>query len=148
VATTIIHVDGLRQLGENMRSLSVKVAKKVSSRTTSKGAQVIKRRAKANLKTSPSVDTGLLEKNVVIKKLGKRDSKLTSEHIATVKKAAYPNDPDNTRRVANFVEYGTVKMPAEPFMRPAFDTGKSEALTAMTDELRRGIDDATKGLPK
>lgn len=148
MATVRFQVAGLRQLGENMRVLNSKVAKRVCTRATSKAAQIIKRRAKATLKQNPSVQTGLLEKAVIIKKLGKKDSKLTSEHISAVKKVQYPDDPDTTRRVANFVEFGTVRMPAEPFMRPAFDTGKSEALTAMTDELRRGIDDATKGLPK
>lgn len=37
---------------------------------------------------------------------------------------------------AIFVEYGTENAPAEPFMRPAFDTGKQEALLAINATLR------------
>jgi HK97 gp10 family phage protein len=32
---------------------------------------------------------------------------------------------------AGFVEFGTSKMPAEPFVRPAFDSGKEAAATAI-----------------
>lgn len=143
---TTVRVEGLRQLGENMKQLERKVALRVAGRSTSKGGQVIKRRAKAQLKANPSVESGLLEKSVVLKKLGKRDTKLTSEHAVVIKNAAYPDDPDNTRRVAVFIEYGTVKMPAEPFMRPAWDGGQGEALSAITNELKRGVDEATRSL--
>jgi len=34
-----------------------------------------------------------------------------------------------------FLEYGTVKMSALPFMRPAFDSTRDEALTILKDEL-------------
>jgi HK97 gp10 family phage protein len=34
-----------------------------------------------------------------------------------------------------FLEYGTVKMSAQPFMRPAFDSTRDEALTILKDEL-------------
>lgn len=36
-----------------------------------------------------------------------------------------------------FPEYGTVKMPAQPFMRPAADSKQDDALKAFADELRR-----------
>lgn len=34
-----------------------------------------------------------------------------------------------------FVEYGTVKMAARPFLRPAFDNGKGEAIQAMKSRI-------------
>lgn len=38
-----------------------------------------------------------------------------------------------------FPEYGTSKMAARPFMRPAFDARKAEALRILKDELKRGL---------
>lgn len=39
-----------------------------------------------------------------------------------------------------FVEYGTSKMAAQPYMRPAFDTKAGEAERIIADELKAGID--------
>lgn len=39
-----------------------------------------------------------------------------------------------------FVEYGTKKMAAKPYMRPAFDTKKGEAEQIITNEIRAGIE--------
>jgi len=39
----------------------------------------------------------------------------------------------------HFVEFGTVKMPAHPFIRPAFDAVKDEALNEFKRHLTQGI---------
>ena len=85
--------------------------------------RVVKNADKQNLRRSPSIDTGLVEKNVIIKKLGKRQAgDLTAAHIVTEKKTRYPSHNKggarNTRRSAGYLEFGTVKMPAEPHLRP------------------------------
>jgi HK97 gp10 family phage protein len=38
------------------------------------------------------------------------------------------------------VEYGTTRQPAQPFMRPAWDEKKQEALATYTSEVKREID--------
>ena len=40
---------------------------------------------------------------------------------------------------ARFVEFGTVKMAARPFMRPAFEAKKGEAVDAIKAYLERRI---------
>lgn len=40
---------------------------------------------------------------------------------------------------AHFLEYGTSKMSAKPFMRPAFEREKSRIETILANELRRGL---------
>jgi HK97 gp10 family phage protein len=40
---------------------------------------------------------------------------------------------------AHFVEFGTVKMSAQPFMRPTFEQEKSTVEQIMADEIRRGL---------
>jgi HK97 gp10 family phage protein len=38
-----------------------------------------------------------------------------------------------------FIEFGTSKMPAHPFLRPAFDAGANEALRVFKAEMRRRL---------
>lgn len=43
-----------------------------------------------------------------------------------------------------FVEFGTAKMPARPYMRPAYDEARAEAQRVFTEELRAGVADLGK----
>jgi HK97 gp10 family phage protein len=47
-----------------------------------------------------------------------------------------------TAPYASLVEFGTVNMSAEPFMRPAFDHNAGTAKDAMVNTLRQGIEEA------
>jgi HK97 gp10 family phage protein len=38
-----------------------------------------------------------------------------------------------------FVEFGTVKMRAKPFMAPGYEVSKSEAMAAIEKELKKGL---------
>lgn len=141
--TVTVRIDGLRELGERMRKLSNEVANKAARSATAAGARLVKDQAKQNLVAKPSVDTRLVHDNVIIKKLGKRDSQYTSEHIVTVRKRAYPGDSERTaRKVASFLEFGTVKMDSESFLKPAFDKRKEAAALAIADRLKKAIDKA------
>lgn len=40
---------------------------------------------------------------------------------------------------AHFVEFGTSKMPAKPFMRPAFEREKANIERIMAQEIRKGL---------
>ncbi|MBO9596371.1 MAG: HK97 gp10 family phage protein [Cohnella sp.] len=42
---------------------------------------------------------------------------------------------------AHFPEFGTTKMTAKPFVYPAFHEKKDEALAAIADEFRRGLEE-------
>jgi HK97 gp10 family phage protein len=43
-----------------------------------------------------------------------------------------------------WVEFGTSKMPARPFLRPAFETTKDQQLAAMRSRMKAGLDRAAK----
>lgn len=47
-----------------------------------------------------------------------------------------------------FLEYGTVKMTARPFMRPAFDAFREQAITVQIDELKTGIERVARRVKK
>lgn len=142
--TTTVRVEGLRELGEAMRTLSSDIANKVSQQATGSSAQVVKAAVKARMRANPSVDSGLLEKNVISKKIPKSQTYLTSQHIVTIRKRDYPKQRGkarrNTRQVAMYLEYGTVKMTSEPSIGPGFETSKTKALDAITGKLRQRLD--------
>jgi HK97 gp10 family phage protein len=137
---TTVQVLGLRELGEAMRGLASDVALKVSYQATAAGSQVIKKQYKRNLQANPSIDSGLVEKNIITKKVPKSRTPYTAEHVVTVRKRAYPGKQRrNTKQVANFLEFGTVKQKAEPGLGAAFRAQKENAVTAIVDKLRKRI---------
>lgn len=127
-------VSGLRELGKALKKLDREVSTRIARRATGRAATPIREQAETNIVSSPSVVTGELRDNVIVKRV--TDTDLTSEHIVTVRKRKAPHGV--------FVEFGTVKMPAEPFLGPAFDSRGSDALRTMTDTLRDGIEDVSR----
>lgn len=78
-----------------------------------------------------------------------------SGYVATVKKSSYKTKPHHKREVrprgdgvavvtfsaphAHLVEFGTVKMSAQPFFRPAFDESKEKMADAAVVTLKAGL---------
>jgi len=148
---TTIRVDGLRALGEAMRKLDKSVSLRAARAATAAGATIIKKAAKKNVKASPSVDKGDLLASIISKRLGKTEAEFTSEHIVTVRgrgKTTTKKDGTSSTTLgaphAHLVEFGTVNMPAEPYLRPAFEAEKGNAVTAMAAKLKTAIDKAGK----
>jgi HK97 gp10 family phage protein len=138
-------VDGLRELGQQFKKLDAGMQKKAAPRATAAGAQVIKKRARRKIQTNPSIDTGSLLNAVIVKKVPKSEAQLTSEHIVTVRGRGKKPKKEGKRPQAiaphaHLVEFGTVHMPAEPFLRPAIEEGKGEAVDAMTEKLRSFVE--------
>lgn len=147
----LVKVEGLRELGEAFARLTADMQKKAGRASTGSAATPIKRRAIANIRSSPSVQTGALAKSVIVKRLPKEQTPAdTSEHIVTVRgrgKKLKSGRRQDSAPYASKVEFGTVHMPAEPFLRPALDAGKGDAIKAMTDSLARSIKRAENGKP-
>lgn len=64
---------------------------------------------------------------------------VVSRHTATSATSTVQvanSGPGGTDRQAIFLEYGTVHMPAQPFMRPAFEAAKTTALQALENGLQ------------
>lgn len=146
-------VAGLRELGQAMKALGNEVGTRIARSATAAGAKPIRREAAVRIVSSPSVDTGSLRDAVIVKRAGKGETTgLTSEHLVTVRGRGKPYNKKGQKVAraphAHLVEFGTVNMPAEPFLRPAFEAKKHEAVTEMTKALQRGIDRAAKRAAK
>lgn len=137
-----------------MRALSAEVSQKISRAAVQAGAKVIKdlavskapvakepyvvRKNKAD-KHGVLVQPGNIPKNIVTKRV--KDSRMTAETVIAIRgkrKDGYAS------RIASLKEFGTVKMPAEPFMRPAFDEGGRKAVDAVKNRLTTRIAKAVR----
>lgn len=147
---TTVKVEGLRQLGLNLKKLEDAVARKAARGATAAAATVVKKAAKKNIQKAPSVVSGSLLESVITKRLGRADTELTSEHIVTVrgrgKKRPYTAKGKKIESAphAHFVEFGTVNMGPEPFMRPAFEGEKNRAADVIAERLRNAVNKAGK----
>ncbi|CCD29896.1 Phage protein, HK97 gp10 family [Candidatus Glomeribacter gigasporarum BEG34] len=84
-----------------------------------------------------SNQTGRWEAVVGVRTLGAK--KIVDFKAQTGKSGqANPDDPFYWR----FVEFGTVKMAARPFLRPAFETKKQQAADTIKAQLRKRIEQA------
>jgi HK97 gp10 family phage protein len=142
-----VKVAGLATLGDALRSMGADMLLKTARRMTNAGAQVVKKRAIAKAPQSAQVhqlgrrkdqvvNPGNLKRNIVVRRIrprtpGREDYTVGVRHGS----GKAPRDAFYWR----FIEFGTVKMGARPFLRPAFDGGKGEAVEAMADRGRRDI---------
>jgi len=149
--TRSVQVKGLRELGETLKLLGTDMQARVARRCTNAGAQVVKAaaiaavndpRAKKPYKVEDElVFPGNISRNIIVKRIPPGQTDLTSEHIVAVRgKAAH----GFASHVAAWQEFGTVNMPAKPFMTPAFNASSSEAQDAMTESLRADIADGAR----
>jgi HK97 gp10 family phage protein len=136
-------VSGLRQLGEAMRGLRADVAGKVARQATAAGASVARKAVKAR---APR-DSGNLQAAIVMKRV--RGSSLTEEYVVAVRKGKTRDAKAGKRGegklgkdafYAAFQEFGTVKAPAQPFIRPGFEESVEAATQAIAKRLKQRIE--------
>jgi len=127
---------GFKQLDSDFKLLSQAEQRKVSKKAVRAGAVVFRDAVRANapvdsgvLKRSISVDTvkgsptaGVKFKKVLVKKKGKKGKHRSAPFYWY------------------FLEKGTAKMPAKPFIRPAFDANVKNAEDAAFNQFLKDID--------
>lgn len=115
-------VKGIPELQAKLAKLSAELRGDATKHAALAGAQVFEGGIKQNIQRQGLIDTGFM--------LGSVTAQNTSSTEAEAGSAA---------EYAIYHEYGTSKMRAHPYMRPAFDEGKGDAVNAATDVLRRAV---------
>ena len=145
-------VKGLRELGVALRELGGPAAVRVCAGATGTAARFVKEQAKNNIRASPAVDTGSLLESIIVKKLPESQTDLTAAHIVTPRHRRTGAKKTRTRQRtaphALFLEFGTVNMPAEPFLEPALSRNIGRATQIMKEKLASGIDREAKKVSK
>ena len=139
-------VDGLSALYEQLQQLPVKLEKNILRGAIRAGAKPVaaeaRRLAPVLSSNDPRREMGALSKSVRIMSTGTRGGTVKGGVVAggrtTVGRGQ--NKVKADAFYAHFVEYGTVKMTARPFMRPAVDTRTQEAVEATAQYIRDRVE--------
>ncbi len=71
---------------------------------------------------------------------GKLKNSITVSGVKTQDGVKYVEvGPNKDGWYGKFIEFGTVKMRAKPFMAPGYENGKDRATATIKEELRRGL---------
>lgn len=142
---TLLDFSGLTDIARDLETLSRAENNKVLRDATRAGAGVLRDEVIAKA----PVQKGKLKKNVVVmtQKARRRGEISSGVHIRGVNPGT--GNSDNTMKASNprnafywrFVEMGTSKMAAHPFVRPAFDVRQEEASRVALARMNQAIDE-------
>ena len=142
IKTGTIQITGLADLEKRLRGLSDKLAKNVLRGAVRAGAVVIQKEAKAKVPIASGpylhgrkgiktwYQPGTLKKGIKIRSAPRGKAKGIEYWVYVSKNLFW----------WKFIEFGTSKKGKRPFMRPAFDTKKEAATTAIRDYMAKRID--------
>lgn len=143
-----MNLSGFKELAAALRELGPRVAKNSLRRAVSAGATVVKNDARAR---APK-DTGEMAKDILVKRERDTKGEMSAKYsvfVLTGKKSRLKGKGRNVARDSwywRLVEFGTSKMAAQPFMRPAYDGKKEEAVKVIGEKLDEGIQKAAREL--
>jgi HK97 gp10 family phage protein len=162
-----ITVTGLKQLGQALQEFGDKVAKKYLRAATSDAAEVFKEDAKNRAPVYSGHDPrripGAMRDAIDVFSRNTSDP-MTARYavgvgtiripskvkrvLRTLKRAKLSVNIPGDTFYAKFVERGTSKMAAQPFLRPAFDSQSDAALEQFRLTLSLGVDQAARDAAK
>lgn len=118
-----LEVDGLENLIAEVEKLGT-TGNRIENKALREAGEVVR----AAIEKEAPKSTGVLKES--IKASGVR-TKEGLKHVAV--------GPDAKGWYGKFVEFGTVKMKANPFMARGYETSKEEAVEKIAEELRKGL---------
>jgi HK97 gp10 family phage protein len=149
-----ITVTGLDTLVKRLHDFGPAIERRGLSGAVYRGADVVRKAAKATTKWKDV--TGLLRSNIIVAK--RRAPPHTATYRVTVRWLRYRNNKTNRLRgnagkllernprlYGAFLEYGTSKMQARPYLRPAFYGNIDRAIAAMRVGLQEAVQDQVRG---
>lgn len=139
-----VEIEGLKELNANLKRLADYVgdkhAESVVKNALRKGARLVRDEAKGLV----PVDEGNVRDAIAVRT--ERKGAARDEVAAYVVVKKYANGVPTY--YARFLEFGTEKMSAKPFMRPAFEKVKRQLPGILAAAMRTRIDKFIGGLPK
>lgn len=140
MADTFLKLDGFKELAAAMRELPERVAKNVLRSAVGAGAAEIRKEAKLR---APS-DTGRLKSAIYQKQIREASGQykqvfFVGVRVGAKRKKGGKKDYSQSAYYWSFNEFGTAKMAARPFMRPAFESHKEAAVDAIAKKLDERI---------
>jgi HK97 gp10 family phage protein len=146
-----VKVEGLAELGKALRELPGRVARNGLRASVYAGAKVVRDEARAQApKAAQSLGAnqpppGTLKRSVIMKHIPELSGLTRQTFFVTVrhgKKYRKQGKKGNLSQDAwywRFVEFGTRKMSARPFLRPALEAKRREAVQAIKERLQQRV---------
>jgi HK97 gp10 family phage protein len=141
--------DGFLEVQKALSKLAPTIQEKVVVGATRAAAKVVADEAKSRV----PVDTGLLKKSIGVAKAKKKDtpkdvvkfyvvpkSKIKFTTKGTMDGKAVKVKTNTSAFHAHFIEFGTEKMAARPFLRPAMESTRTEVVTAFQKYALKRVD--------
>lgn len=153
-----IKVEGLQELQRKLLALPKKVQGKPTRGALNSGAKLIKVRARELV----AVDTGFLREAIIqypvkqsehaysdqvrvgVRKRVRKGAKLSKKYKAALSARRRRSSAQRsvTPKYWRYLEFGTSRMAARPFLRPAFEREKASAVSRIAQRMREEIDKA------
>lgn len=142
-------IKGLDGILDKLHKLGPRLGRNAMRRALRKGAKPIRDAARNNARTIDDPETrAMIFKNITIAGGRKSDEakdggpkmRVGIMGGARFKRDAGTDLPGGNTTAWRFVEFGTSKMPAEPFMRPAAQSASGEAMSALIAAMQSETD--------
>lgn len=158
--TSEVRIEGLEELARALKELPKRVARNGLRASVHAGAKVIRDEARLKAPVATQVfgpnqqPPGTLKRAIIMKQISeKSDAQKQVFYVAVRRGKQYRNQGkkgtlSQDAYYAHFVEFGTVKMSARPFMRPAFEGKKGDAVEAIRTRLAERVEAAAQDLSK
>ena len=123
----VVNQRELEAVLKSLKKLTPNIEKNVLVGATRAGAA----RMRDRMREKVAKRSGALAKAIYVKRARMSNKRLIMQR-ATIRKNVLDNGTKskNTQQYAYYLEYGTRKMAAKPFVRPTIDGNKGEAVTA------------------
>src|SRR5574337_608603 len=145
------HIDGLRELKRALEELPKAIGRNVLRGAVRAGAQLIRKEAQQRAPvytgdvSKGHPPPGTLKRAVYQKQINELSSATRQTFFVGVRKGNKYRNQGKSGKLsqdayyASWVEFGTSKMAARPFLRPAFEAQKNAAVEAIRDYLAKHI---------
>jgi len=125
----------MQKLIKKLNEFPEVIQKRITDGSLRAAAKVVKNAAV----TYAPLDTGRLRDSIKVKKKTKREMRKDGDDPET-ETAFYVGIDTDICWYANIVEFGSIKMSADPFMVPAFENSGMEALDAMKKYFKQRVE--------
>ena len=153
-----VKIEGLAELGKALRELPDRVARNGLRVSVYAGAKVVREEARARApKAQQSLGPnqpppGTLKRSVIMKHIrelsggGRQTFYVLVRHGKKYRNQGKRGNLSQDAWYWRFVEFGTRKMAARPFLRPALESRRREAVDAIKERLTQRIEIEAKAL--
>lgn len=154
----LVHVQGLKELSQALKALPENIARNVLRGAVNAGARLVREEARQKAPVMQEAvpnhqPPGTLKRSIVstfVRELSNLQQVTYFVAVRQGKRYRHQGKAGTLSQDAyywRFVEFGTSKMSARPFMRSAFEAKKQEAVQAMAEYLAKRIPDEVAKLP-